>query len=474
MTLDGHVFFDSEEGYSFDYSVYEVDGTTIRSGLTSVTVDQTLSSGDWSFVLSGEPALNMSFRQLFPYQECGFSDLSGYNPNLKCGSLYECGPFTKSDGSALPDPIHADLSSYPAGHYYYDHFLGAGLGSLDPLSRALIDDISLSANFTYSVNTFLSSNEAASYTGGLFTDVISICDSDNELLYIDVVEDSSKTVLSNLSGTNGYMGLTEYAHLTGSTFVKPVGRTDSLKLSAALSATIGKYNAYVQEQVNDSLVDFDVVYDTIILKGRNAMLIDKINFDEDGYQQPTTKNTFYVTNSADNFNKVSNRFFREDNNTITFVIMNEYPVLSGSNNKIIYPNIYRYNIASNKTKRLWPINTDTDVRALSGHYSVPNPQTVGGAISANIVAISEPKLAYNTKNSVWKLTFVGKDLNSFPHIFDYTLKERNTFVETVSSRVYTIAEKESQTTNWIAPSASYITFGVYDNVTVSDCGIVPS
>lgn len=469
LTLDGHLFFDFEEGYNFDYSIYEiVDDITIRSGLTSRTVIDALSA---DFSLSGSP-YHLNFRQFYPYQSCGFSDLSSVNE--KCGPLFECGSFTKDDGTLLPDPVHADLSSYPVGTYYYDFFMGAGLGSTTPLARAQTDDATLSANFYYTVTNYLSSLDAVAYTCGLFTDNISICDDISNTLFIDSVDAGSVSVLSDLSGTNDYTSVTKYAHLTGGAFVRQLGKTTSIRLSSALSATINKYNAYVQDEVNDKLVDFDIIYDSVFLKSKNVLLIDKIQFDDTGYITPTTKNTFYVTNSANHFNKVSNRFFKEDDNTVTFAIMAEFPVLSGSINKIIYPNIYRYNIVTNKTTKLWPINTYSDVQAVSAHYSLPDIRSEHGSVSANMITISEPSLVYNSKNGVWKLTFIGKDLNSFPHIFDYTLKERNTYIETLSSRVYSLTTKESVTTNWVAPSAQFIDFGVTLQVQISTNGIMPS
>jgi hypothetical protein len=470
LTLDGHVFFDLEEGYNFDYSRYEVvDDSTIRSGLTSRTVISTVSS---AFGLSGQPYY-LNFRQFYPYQDCGGND--GSTANITCAPLFECGTFTQSDGTLLPDPSNGDLSTYPVdGFYYYDTYLAGGLGSMVP-ERAVIDVPGLSANMLFSVNGALSTLDAQSYTCGLFTTQIDICDSDDTPLFIDSVDPGSVSVLNTtLSGTNKFQAVSKYATLTGAAFVREPGSSVSLPLSTALSATISKYNSFVQSQLNDHLTDFDIIYDSIFFKTNDVLVIDKIKYDTSGYITPTTQNTFYVTNSANYFNKISNRFFRESDNTVTFVIMSEFPVLSSSINKIIYPNIYRYDINTNKTIKLWPKNTYSDVQTVSSMYSLPSINTGIGSISANIISISDPHIVYNSKNGVWKLTFIGRDLNSFPHIFDYMLKERNTFIETVDSRVYTLQNKESVTTNWVAPSAQFITFGLFYQVSLSTNGIMPS
>lgn len=454
LTLDGHVFFDLKEGYFFDYSIYEiVNDTTIRTGLTSTTVTNQVSGT--SFDLSGSPYY-LNFRQFYPYQNCGFSDLSSYI--YKCGPLFECGLFTADDGTALPDPVHADLSSYPVGYYYYDFFLGGGIGSVSPLSRALIDTPTLSADFTLTLANYFSSADAAAYDCGFFTDIISICDSEDGTLFIDGIDDGSKTILSDLSGTDTYKTIGCYTNLSGAAFVRPVGSTMSIALSTALSAVTTKYNAFVQYKVENNLLDFDVIYDSIFLESNDVLVIDKIIYNGE-FQQPSTTNTFYVVNSSNGFNKFSNRFFREDQNTVTFVIMEEFPELSSSNQNIIFPNFYRYDIPTNKTTKLWPKITYTDVKEVSAYYSLPAP-TSGTTLSAGMVGIGKPQLIYNSKNSVWKLTFVGKDANAFAHIFDYTFKERNTYIQIVDAKVYTMTTKEVVTTNWAAPSAKYVTFGL--------------
>jgi len=133
--------------------------------------------------------------------------------------------------------------------------------------------------------------------------------------------------------------------------------------------------------------------------------------------------------------------------------MDEFPELSGSSAKIIYPNLYRYNISDNKVVKLWPKNTYTDVKSVSAYYSA--------SLSANIVSIGKPRLTYNSKNSVWKLTYVGKDLNAFPHLFDITLKEQGTSINVIDSKLYTMTSKESNTTNWSSPSASFVDITSY-------------
>lgn len=467
LHMDGHVFFDEYEGWNFDYSLYKVeeDGVTIRTGLTSHTVEDEDTP---SFILSSEP-LYLNFRQFFPYQTCGTFDELATEDNTKYATWYSGGTLMDIGDTYLPDPIASTLSAYPgSGYYYYDTLFTGAVGSLSPVQRALTDVPSLSANLLYSLRNSLSSGDAFAYSCGTLTDNIVIDEWVENELYIDAVDANAQTTFSSLSASNNvYRSISYYQSLTGAAFARSAGSAASVKLSAALTNTITKYNAYVKSEVNDNLIDFDVIYDSIFLRSKNVLVIDKIAYDETGYVKPSTKNTYFTTDPDNNFNKISNCFFNETNNTVTFAIMNEFSELSGSINKIIYPSIYRYKIGSNETSKIWPVNTYADVKALSSLYVTSGI----GTLSANIVTITEPKIVYNSKNDVWKLTLVGKDLNNFPYVYDYTMRERNSLFETVSSKCYTMTGKVAQTSLWTSPSAQYVTFGTFELMTLTNQGI---
>lgn len=466
LHMDGHVFFDDVEGYNFDYSVYKIenDGFTIRTGLSSHTVENDAVP---SFILSSSP-LYLNYRQFYPYQSCEtFKDAKTTNNN-KIGTYYNCGSLVDAEENLLPDPISATLSSYPgSGYYYYSKYATGALGSVSPPHHALTDVAALSADLLFSSKSYLSSGDIIRVTGGLLTDVIRVERDDDNSLFIDLIDKQSETKLSPLSGTNEYHPVSYYTQLTGATYIRQPGSSISVPLCAALEPILTKYNSYVREQIIDNLIDFEIYYDSIMLRSLNVIVFDKIAYDERGYQKPSTRNTYYKVDSDDKFNKFSNTFFDEDHNTVTFAIMSQFSELSGSINKIIYPNIYRYDIATNNTSKVWPINTYADVKALSSVYVTSGIET----LSANIITITEPKLAYNSKNGVWKLTLIGKDLNNFPYLYDYTLVERNSTFETISGKCYTMTGKQAQTSLWVSPSAQYVTIGVNSGITITSQGI---
>ena len=459
LTLDGHVFFDLEEGYAFDYSVYEqVDAFTLRSGVTALTVNDNTAP---SFALSSSP-LWFNFRQFTPYIDCTF--ISGVTAtNEKYVTLYDCGNLMRADNTHLPDQVYGDSGLYPSGFYYYDVLVDGGVGSVSPLHRAILDTPSLSGDMLYDLAYYLNSG-ASSIDGGLLTDVLVIKEDSNEVI-LNEIDDNAKTVYSNLSGTDLYGSSIDYSRLSGKAYVRRAGDVVSTPLSASLQPIIEKYNDQVQSSVNNQLRNFDIIYDTIVLETDYVILLDKISFDGD-FTKPSTKNTFYTLNTASTFNKASNRWFRETANEIVFCIMQEYPTLSGSNSKIIYPNIYKYTISDNKCKRIWPTNIDTQVKAASSMFAIPSDSSFG------IVSIDTPKLTYNSANNLYKLTYIGNDLNNYPHIFDIQFKERNTFVEIMSAKLYTQTENYISTTVYAAPSSQYITFGFMNNLTPTVNGII--
>lgn len=466
LVMDGHLFFDQIEGYNFDYSKYEIepDGFTIRTGLSAHTVENENSP---SFILSSDP-LFLNFRQFYPYQSCNtFAD--GSSDDIKYATLYTCGTLMNEDMTFLPDPMLPTLSAFPgAGYYYYDIYMTGAVGSLNPPHIALTDVPELSANLLYSLENYLSSGDAIAYTGGTLSDNIVLTDHTDNSLFIDIVEPGAQTILSPLSGNGSeYHDISYYNALTGTAYIRQVGSTASIALSSALQPLIAKYNADVQNEVNNKLIDFEIVYDTIIMRSKNTLVFDKLVYSETGYTRPSTKNTFFRLDESNNFNKFSNYFFNETTNTITFAIMSQFSELSGTIQKIVYPSFYRYEIANNQTTKIWPTDTYSQVKALSSLYVTSGVDT----LSANIVTIGDPKLVYNSKNDIWKLTLVGKDLNNFPYLYDYTIRERNSLFEAISSKCYVMTGKTVQTSIWSAPSAQYVTFGLFNHMTLTNQGI---
>lgn len=405
--LNGHVFYDINEGYNFDYSVFSNEGTTLRSGISTLTVDDAANP---LFPLSGYP-LTLFFREFFPYQEL-FIPERNIIPEFKDG-----GGFTFLNDQPLPDPVSADTVQYPSPQtYYYSELTDGGVSSLEPLVRAILN----TGDFTKDVKFQLSSFNVNDYDCGFFTDEIELQNDynyDTRYTYLNFIDEKSETVFSTLTSNNTYITQRERGMLQGKLFVKNQAFSTSIPLSSAVASIFSKYSSVVKSDIYNNLIDYDVIYDTLVLETNNYLVIDKIEYDNGEYITPSTKNTVFSLVSSDPLTKVSNRFFNEKDKTITFCLITpEITDLKG-NNKLTVPNIYQYNVATHRYKKIFPLN-NTQMSSLSGIFSLTN--TFRSDYNLNLVKIDKPQLTYNSLNDVYKLSYTGVDNNNLFHILNYT------------------------------------------------------
>jgi len=418
--INGHVFYDIDEGYNFNYSTISRDGSTIRSGLSTLTVDLTSTP---MFTLSGFP-LTLFFRDFLPYQELLNQDRN-IIPSFKDG-----GSFTFLDGTPLPDPVPAGNSNYPTSQtYYYSELACGAVQSLVPLERALQN----AGDFTLDVKFILSAASVEKYDCGYFTDNIVLLNDyiyDKKYPYYDFTSPSSKTIISTLSSNNKILTQDERDLLAGKIFVKNQSYSDSLPLSSALSSILNKYSESVKTEIYNNPIDFDIVYDTIAIETNKYLIFDKIVYSDSKFITPNTTNTVFKLLSSAPLIKTSNRFFNEKNKHIIFSIVSPAgfnPVQVGEsfgyseelpqgNDKIIVPNIYRYNIGNNRYKQIFP-TVNTTVEEFIDIFSLTNTFSIDYNFS--IVKIDKPHLTYNSLNDLYKITFIGVDNNNLFHLFDY-------------------------------------------------------
>lgn len=449
LLLNGHTFYDINEGYNFDYSTVSVNGTTIRSGLSTLTVDNPNSP---TLTLTGTP-YTLFFREFYPYIE-----LPDAQDTITV-RLRDGGTFTFTDNTPLPDTIFADLSSYPSSQpYFYTELADGGVSNLSPPTRGYYVGSTYNANFTLDVKNILSSSAVTNYDCGYFTDDLSIIgESGNETRYFDTVEEGSLTVLSPLTGTDVMRTEAYRKLLAGSIYVKNQRYSTSTPLISALSAVFSKYTTLVQNDINNNIRDFEVFYDSIFIETENYLITDKISYDG-AFLQPNTKNTV-LQRKINPLNKISNRFFNEATKTITFCIIDQltgeilediltensnilltedlqalqvaYTALSG-NSKVLLPTIYQYYIDTNETVKIYPIITNAteyfNTFSLSDHFNT--------TFNVNIVQIDSPIISYSSFNDVYKLTFTCQDNNGLCYIYDYEFTIESTGVVYRRSKFY--------------------------------------
>jgi hypothetical protein len=492
LTLDGYDFFDSIEGYNFNYSTEgSVDGS-IRSGLSTLTVNNVkLPFTEPQFTLSGFP-YTLFFRDFTPYQE---SIIPERNITFR---YKDAGGFTFLNSDALPDPILADSISpaYPSSSlYYYQELAEAGISQLTPyIERGYILSGTNYSNFTLDGRYILSSEQSGITTSnfdcGYYTDISQLTndyDYDYNYPYKDDVSADSLTIISSISGNNTFNTQNYKRKLNGKLYIKNQRYSTSTILSSSLSAIFSKYSASVKNEIYNKVKDFDVIYDTIICETDSYLVFDKINYEDSTFITPGTKNTYFTRSSSNTINKFSNRFFNEKEKTLTFCTINqledgggaylttetglqtittespfspinlqaEFESLTGTSRSILLPAIYQYHIIDNTIVQVFP-NLDDITRSATQLFSIRNH--ISNIFDVNITKIDKPVVTYNSFNRIYKLTYTCSDSNNMVYVYDYSFSIDNDLVTFHDGKFYKPG-KVINTTGFYSTSIQYATTG---------------
>ena len=413
LLLNGHLFFDPFEGTSFDYSLTGQNGNTFRSGMSTHT-------NGYSALEAYDP-LWLYMREFYPYQDL-IQDSRNLIPLYRDG-----GALTFLDGRELPDnangnshyTILADGTVDQSGAFFPDvkYYLSAGIGYKDYDGGFFSDDVQLPNDFIYGDN----------------------------LRYVDSTDERGGTILSDLSSSRSSLTNEEKATLDGTLYVKNGTYSTSEKLSAALKPTISKYSNAVQSQLNHELVDFDIIQNTIFLETKSGLLVDKIKYEAGKFTKPSTVNTYYTSNSADNTDAFTNRFYVERTGKIYFGKFKQDGECTrdAGNYKAYYPEIYEYSIDTNKSRLIYPRkdvgNSVSDFELNDADNTLRNYDPT---------SIHTPTIAYNSRNDIFKLTYIANDMNDFTHLVDVTFKLIDNTLSAIDSNRYETLNNITRTTTF--------------------------
>lgn len=254
------------------------------------------------------------------------------------------------------------------------------------------------------------------------------------------------TVVSSITGTNSYLDIKNKTLLEGGVYVKNIVTNEIQPLSTALEPTFNKYPAAVRNDIYNGITTFDVIYNTIILDSPNYVVVEKIEFDSTGFITPKTANS-YVTINGDPIAKNSNKFFVPKTNDIFFYVTKVYNQFANDSSKIIYPEIYKYNINDSVLIKVFP-QTNTYITNISSNFSLFNVIS-----SLNIVEIDTPRLTYNSSNNLFVANYIGKDSNKSPYLYDIQFKLVADQVQIESCKVFDINTAKA-TSNFYCTSSS--------------------
>jgi hypothetical protein len=421
--IDGHVFKDPVSGYNFDYSELNIEknysGVTLKTVTNEVPVPifrngKEVSNTTASFRLTAVPDNLFSY----PYQpEIFCSDTVTIDYNC---IIYDGLSFTLPDGTLLPD-VNSDTSNYSPvnSNLYYNILVDAGTGS----------SAGQGANPPYYNATFAN---PPNFTFTPPASVISMCDGflfiangvepcgsvsiGTTNLYIeqtnfaDIHIPGRSTIVDNtLTGIDSRASIYDSKNtIYGDLYYRNSNSSSLLPASAALSAVFAKYTTDIRNELNNNIINIDVYYDVVQFETENYTVFEQIIFDYE---------TNIVSGGGAGINYIyrGNKPLLEKNSTVWFnesekellvcktTLFNQY---SGSNYKIIYPKIYSFDLNNLKLTQLYPLIAD-DVLT----FNELNMFTLSGKnIELNIVEIDKPLLTYNDSDSIYKITYTGKDI----------------------------------------------------------------
>ena len=352
------------------------------------------------------------------------------------------GALTFLDGGELPNPLTGISADFPASTNYHYTVLADGCVGGVP---------SMSADVKYYLSA---GGEYKNYEGGYFTDDVQLPNDFNygdNLRYLDEVDSRGSTVLSDLSSSTTTLTNEERRTLEGKLYVKNGTYSSSEHLSSALKSTISKYSQTVQDQINNELLDFDIIQNTIFLETKSGLLVDKIKYVNGEFKTPTTVNTYYDALSDSNTDTFTNRFYNEKTGKVYFAKFHEDGECTNEsgNYTAFYPSIYEYDIANHKTRLLYP-RRDTG-NSVSDFELNDLDNTDRNYV---VASIHTPKIAYNSRNDLFKVTYIANDMNDLSHIVDVSFKMVNNSLSAIDSNRYEPLNNIVRTTSF-GPNSNF-------------------
>lgn len=237
--------------------------------------------------------------------------------------------------------------------------------------------------------------------------------------------------------------------VTGTLYFRNLYSTDISPASSALSAIFVKYTntPHISAEINNEVKNFDVIKDVIILETTNYLILEKFAYDLEAttFQSILPQKIFLSLSGANtNLEKFANIYYDEEEDDIYLTKTVLHPFVSGSNYKIIYPNIVKFSNIHNKATTVFSLNTllryssaaninehDNTYRFLSGHgFNMGDVTTTLSRVSAdyvNIQTIDKPLVSINDSENTLTLNYFAHDPACTMYLFNqyYDISDRS-------------------------------------------------
>lgn len=400
MLINGHTFYDDlyNEGFAFNYLTFD-DSTyteTLRTGLSSYT----------NGFLNNVPEINIYAGSFLPLIAFAAPTEDVLLPHY---TILEGAYLLKADNTPYPETYSSDLSAfeYLPGQYYFDALIECGVHTSNPYQRPLLDPSfpSLTANMTEMVRT----SALHVYDGGWFGQVTDF----------DISLGSQSYGYSGESA-----GVTEFYAISnlpidfyGKIMVRNSDTRTVDSITNVLPYLSTKYDATIVAELEDEVEKFEVVTDILFIETTNYLVIDKVKYTNSAFFDPKVS-PIHLEHNTNWCDRLSNRF--KLNNGVYFIHLYTSTPSISSNTVTIYPRIYRFDTINFKNDIIF--NEESDI------FEITNDNVL-------FSHVDPPTLTYNSRNNLFKLSYLLKDQNNTPTLFEYDFKVGST-VEFLSKREY--------------------------------------
>ena len=384
VLFNGYQFYDDiyGQGLSFDYlTTYSCSActNTITSGLSTFT-------GGFTNI---NPDLFLYFGNF-----TGNKDLAAPTEDrlIRKYKILE-GGYIMNGSLSYADPVSSDLSAFEFSTlpFYYNELIECGLNSSSPVQRALLD--SLHPTLTASLLPNLREPAMNVIDGGWFSESLPTYVINPTSYYYD----NTVTTPSQLTSNN-------IPDLFGQLLVKNVSTKEVLPVLEAIPYLNTTHLSSVVTQLGDRINKFDTTSDLLLMETDNWFTIDKILMANGSFINPKTF-TYELAHTSNNFDKISNRLKVKDQ-----IYFSKFTLASpiSSNDFVLYPNIYKYDMGNNTSDVLFPVGSvDTSFFSVSG-----------GDI--RYITADAPIITYNSQTNTFILSIMLRDQNDMVVIHDYS------------------------------------------------------
>lgn len=361
---------------------------------------------------------------------------------------YDGGVIKYHNGHLLPDPVHADVASWVVpniftSNYYYNALFDGGIGNviqgmmIRPLMAnrvydGLFYDLPPETQYSLILNNEnnIFSDGSMVIDGGLYTDSL-VYEADFSYTYIlssiqyhemdggpiiqyqevGFVHDAGKNLVINENIDGKHTTLTTLSSSAsdhGVVYVKNIVSERVYTSSLALSAITAKYTTDIQQELENSVLDFNVYNDIIYFHTPNYFVVDKVDFDGESIQRKSYTNNYIVINPLSSVANISSPFFFEDREyCLTCVVT---AVSAQHNASLLLPMFYRIDYES-------ALMTQLDISGVNVAEVFTN------VLPVKFVKISKPILTYNSRNELYAMVCTLFDSNNLSYtyqvLFDY-------------------------------------------------------